>query len=129
MPTGMVINQLKTSSTLLEIPLSVKYDFYRSGRNRLFLNAGVSSYIMLKELNEYNVILNGQQDKLTGKYMQKSFVLPSVTSLSFGYQQQISKHSKLRIEPYIKIPLKGIGIGSLPVTTAGLQLAITSNLK
>lgn len=129
MPPGMIINKLKTHSTLIEIPISIKYDFYGSGKNRLFVNAGISSYIMLKEMNEYNVTLNGQQDKLTGMYKQKNWVMPAVASLSFGYQQQITRQSRLRIEPYIKIPLKGIGIGSLPVTTAGLQLAITSYLK
>ncbi len=129
MPMGMVINKLKTNSSLIEIPLSIKYDFHRSSKSRLFLNGGISSYIMMKEINEYNVTLNGQQDKLTGMYMQKTIVMPAVASLSFGYQQHIFKQSTLRIEPFIKVPLRGIGVGSLPVTTAGLQLAITSYLK
>lgn len=129
MPSGMVINKLKTNSSLLEIPISIKYDFHRSNKSRLFLNGGISSYIMLKEFNEYSVTLNGQQDKLTGMYMQKTVVIPAVASLSFGYQRPFLKQSIVRIEPFIKIPLKGIGIGSLPVTTAGLQLAITSHLK
>lgn len=129
MPSGMVINKLNTNSSLLEIPISIKYDFHRSNKSRLFLNGGISSYIMLKEFNEYSVTLNGQQDKLTGMYMQKTIVIPAVASLSFGYQRPFLKQSIVRIEPFIKIPLKGIGIGSLPVTTAGLQLAITSHLK
>ena len=60
---------------------------------------------------------------------KNNYRLPAVANLSIGYQNSISKNLNIRVEPFLKIPLQGMGVGSLPVTSAGLQLGITSRLK
>jgi hypothetical protein len=62
-------------------------------------------------------------------YKNNSYEFPAAAVFSAGYEQHISKRINVRIEPFLKWPLQGIGIGNLPVTTAGLQFAITSQLK
>ncbi len=129
MPTGMVIDNLKSHSSLIEVPIKLKYDFIVKNSSALFATAGISSYIMTKEMNTYYVTHNGNPEKLLGVYKRNNYRLPAVANLSIGYEYSVSKNLDLRIEPFLKIPLQGMGVGSLPVTSAGLQLGITGRLK
>ncbi|CAN5397634.1 hypothetical protein BH11BAC3_BH11BAC3_00580 [soil metagenome] len=129
MPSGMVINNLSSNSSLLEIPLKIKYDVYNKNNSTLFFTGGVSAYIMTKEENNYNVTLNGSDQQMTGVYKKNSYELPAVINISIGYQKNVSKNFDIRLEPFLKIPIQGIGVGNLPVTSAGLQLGIIRRLK
>ena len=129
MPSGMIINNLKSNSSVIEIPLKVRYDFISKNNSDLFVAGGVSSYIITKEKNIYNVTLNGNQEKLGGVYKKNSYGLPAVANVSIGYEHSVSKNLNIRIEPFLKIPLQGMGVGSLPVTSAGLQVGVTGRLK
>ena len=66
MPSGMVINTLESNSSLIEIPLKAKYDFIHKKNTDVFVTGGVSSYIMTKEKNMYDVTLNGTPGKSSG---------------------------------------------------------------
>lgn len=129
MPSGMVINNLESQSSLVEIPIKLKVDFKHKSNSGLFVTGGVSSYIMTMEKNTYNATLNGNQEKVSGVYGKNNYGFLTVANLSLGYQRYLSKVIDLRIEPFLKIPLQGIGVGNLPVTSAGIQIAITHHLN
>ena len=129
MPSGMIINSLNSHSSVIEIPIKARYDFIRKTSSDLFFAGGVSAYIMTKEKNMYHVTYNGTQEKVLGVYEKNSYRLPAVANVSIGYERNISRLLDIRIEPFLKIPLQGIGVGSLPVTSAGLQIGITGHLK
>jgi hypothetical protein len=126
MPANMTVNSLQSTSTLIEIPVSVKYNFSKK-KNTLYGKAGVSSYIMTKESNQYQAVVSGQQQEVNSTYKTNQGYLASDVRISAGYQHSVNKKINMRIEPYIQIPLKGIGVGSLPVTTTGLQIVLTRN--
>jgi hypothetical protein len=90
---------------------------------------GISAYIMTTESNRYHVTMNGNTEMMTGVYRNYSYGLPAVASISAGYQKNLSKFINVRIEPFLKIPLTGMGVGNLPITSAGLQVGITRILK
>ena len=129
MPPGMIINNLESESSLLEIPLKIKYNFTDKRNAGLFATAGISAYIMTKEKNMYNVTMNGNPEKLIGVYGKYNFGLPAVVNFSIGYEHPVSSYLDIRIEPFLKIPLQGIGVGSLPITSTGLQIGIVHLLK
>lgn len=129
MPVGMEIDNLTSRSSFIEIPVKGKYNFAIKNKSDLFVSGGVSAYIMTKEKNIYNVNLNGNREKLSGIYEKDNYCVPAVANISLGYERSVSKNLDIRIEPFLKIPLQGMGVGSLPVTSAGLQLGITSRLK
>jgi hypothetical protein len=52
----------------------------------------------------------------------------SIVDLSIGYEQKLGKIGNLRIEPYLRIPLSGIGTGDLSILSAGLNLGITRRI-
>ncbi|MEP6584788.1 MAG: hypothetical protein ABJA90_10995 [Ginsengibacter sp.] len=129
MPVGMVINNLSSKSSFVEIPIKVKYDLIMKHDGEFFISGGVSSYIMTVEKNSYNVTLNGIHEKFSGVYKRNNYAIPAVANISIGYEYGISRNVGIRVEPFLKIPLQGMGVGSLPVTSAGVQLGITSRLK
>jgi hypothetical protein len=129
MPAGMVINSVEGKSSLIEIPLKIKYDFLNRANTTWFAAVGISAYIMTTESNRYHVTMNGNTEMMTGVYRNYSYGLPAVASISAGYQKNLSKFINVRIEPFLKIPLTGMGVGNLPITSAGLQVGITRILK
>ncbi len=126
MPNNMTVNSLEGTSTLIEIPVAVKYNFTKK-KNTLYGKAGVSSYIMTKESNKYQAVVSGQQQEINSTYKNTQGYWASEVRISAGYQHSLIKKLNIRVEPYIQIPLKGIGIGALPVTSTGLQLVLTRN--
>ena len=124
MPAGMVINDLESKTTIIEIPLKLKYDITRKTNSSFFITGGVSASIVTREKNNYNVSMNGLPEKMTGDYQKNNYKIPGIASLSIGYEHKISKYFEIRMEPFLKIPLQGIGVGNLRVKSAGLQIGI-----
>ena len=129
MPPGLVIENLDSRSKILEIPLKVGYTLLKRKNSSLFLACGAALYIMTNEKNNYNVTMNGNPEKMVGVYEKNNVKFPAVIRISAGWELNLNMSFKLRIEPILKLPLKGIGIGQLPVTSAGIQLGVTKNIK
>lgn len=129
MPDEMIINNLESRTRILEIPLNVGYLFYGKKNTNLFVATGIAAYIMTKEKNNYNFTENGSPGKMVGIYEKNNLKMPAVFDISAGLEERLSKLVNLRIEPYLKLPLQGIGVGKLPVTSAGIQVGITRQLK
>jgi hypothetical protein len=51
-----------------------------------------------------------------------------VINLSSGYTHTIGKAGILRIEPYLKIPLERLGIGSLSIWSSGAYISFVKNI-
>jgi hypothetical protein len=51
-----------------------------------------------------------------------------VITFSTGVTKPLNKTIDLRIEPYLKIPVKGVGVGSLSLQSAGVQVGITKTI-
>lgn len=129
MPSGTVIENLESRSNILEIPLKVGYTFHKKQKNSLFFAGGAALYIMTNEKNNYNVTMNGNPEKMVGLYKKNTVKFPAVVSISAGWEYSLERSLRIRIEPVLKLPLKGIGIGRLPVTSMGIQLGITKKFK
>jgi hypothetical protein len=82
---------------------------------------------MKKESYDYDVYYGSagsyRRHKLDTTNATKNFF--SNLSLSAGYTHRLGNFADLRIEPYVKVPLSGMGIGSVPLFSAGLQVGLT----
>ena len=129
MPQGMEMTEVHGSSNILGIPLHLRYDIFRRPGSRFFSSAGFSSYIMTGENNQYHTMLNGTEGKMNGSYKQNRGYFAASADLSAGYEINFGKKAFIRIEPYIQLPLKGIGVGHLPVKSTGIRLGITRSAQ
>ncbi len=124
-PAGVQIQDMNGNCNMFEIPIDVKYDFVKKGSGHFFVTAGLSSYVMKKEAYNYTAVYYGQQYNANKSYSNSSRDWFSIAQFSVGYEKQLSKKYNFRIEPYLKIPLQGLGIGSLPITSMGLNVGLT----
>jgi hypothetical protein len=129
MPPNMTLMSLKGNSKIIEIPVKFKYDFINNGRNNLFSAAGITSYLLTKETNNYHAMVNGSPQDMDKSYNDVTNYTAATFYFSAGYEHRILKRNKIRIEPFLQIPLKGIGVGKMPVTSTGLHLGITWERK
>ena len=114
---------------MFEIPLHARYFFSTRAKSSWYLNGGLSSYIMNRESYDYSynwnnnpVVANRAYDNATRNWF-------SIIHAGIGYERTIGAKAQLRVEPYLKIPAGGLGIGNLPVTSLGLNIGITRSFR
>ncbi|HEY2726831.1 MAG TPA: hypothetical protein VGI61_06635, partial [Parafilimonas sp.] len=113
---------------MYEIPLNIKYDISTSKKHTWFATAGLSSYLMNKEFYHYAYKQNGIDNYGSYPYFHTTKNWFSVVNLSAGYQLQMNAKTNLRIEPYYKTTLSGVGTGNLTITSTGINIGITKRI-
>jgi hypothetical protein len=108
-----------------DIPVNLRYSFTGNIKNSFFISAGISSYIMKKEI--YNFAYYDQ-----GVYETKQRIIENENkhsfcnlNLSVGYQYWLNKKWSIGFEPYFKLPLNGIGAGKVKLTSTGALFSLT----
>ena len=131
-PAMVSIIDVDGNCDMFEIPLTLRYDFSFKKSGNFFVKGGFSSYLMRKQTysgNSHNGYLG--YDTAWGpksNYPTENYFL-SIVQLSGGYEFSISGKTKIQIEPYVKIPLRGIGTGSMPISSAGIYFGITHSFR
>ena len=125
MPAGMKLTQIQSKTTVLEIPLEIRYNLARISKGNLFAAGGFSSYIITREINQYQATVNGNDETLNGNYTTQQDYFAAAAKISAGYEWKAGKGLNLRLEPYLQIPLKTIGMGSMHVVSTGVYLGLT----
>jgi len=109
-----------------EIPLSVSYNFAQRKNHSWFGNVGLSSFLMKTE--DYNY----QYKTPAGQYYNYALAVKdqnkhyfSVLTLSAGYKYKLSRRISLQAEPYVKLPLGGVGAGKVKLNSSGILFTAT----
>ena len=118
------LDNVRGSCYMIEIPLTVRYDYTVFGKTRFFISGGISSYLMRHESYDYTYTKNGYISNSSYSYYEREIYWFSAISLSLGLEQQISKSLSVQVEPFVKLPLSGIGYGNLQLSTYGLGLSL-----
>jgi hypothetical protein len=121
---GMKLESLEGKSRLVEIPLKLKYNIVRKRSWNVFSTAGLSSYVLNNERNNYLLLVNGTRQNMVSNYENASRYFAAAVDVSIGYELKASPRLRLRLQPYLQLPLKGIGVGSIPVKSMGLHAGI-----
>jgi hypothetical protein len=125
-PDYQNILELNGNCNMIEIPLNFRYDFAFGRNHSFFAKAGLSSYFMTKENYSYQVDQNSSPPWWkNASYSNSSNNIFSILQISGGYELAVSGNTKISIEPYVKIPIQGVGIGNMPISSAGFYFGIT----
>lgn len=114
---------------MIELPVNVRYFFKQKEKSSWFVSAGLSSYLMNKESYDYTIEQYGNSYDNNWAYKNASKDWFSIMQAGIGYERNIGVLGVLRIEPYVKLPLKGVGIGSLPISSVGMNIGITKSIR
>ena len=125
MPQGMELISMQGKSNVLEIPFMLKYDVMAVNKGRIFVSAGISSYILTKEANQYLAVVNGTRQNMSGNYTKSSNYYTASANFSVGYEYHTGNGIKVGLAPYLQIPMANFGVGSLPILSTGINLRIS----
>lgn len=128
-PKGTWVSYYKLESItgycrMWEVPLQVRYTMGKTENKSSFFSAGISSYFMTKESYDYFYYYNNQPVTRNGTLDSDDQHLLSIAHFSVGFENKISKKWALQVEPYAKIPLGGIGYGSIRLSSFGLNFSL-----
>jgi hypothetical protein len=119
------LDKVKGNCSMLEIPVNVRYDVSFNDKRRWFVSTGLSTYLMDKE--DYTLHYTGP----SGPYApiplntdSNSNYLFSIWNLSVGMERSLGKHFSIQAEPYLKVPLKGLGTGSMRLDSYGMLFTL-----
>ncbi|HEV3221572.1 MAG TPA: outer membrane beta-barrel protein [Puia sp.] len=127
-PPNSKISSVTGNCNMFEIPINLRYDFATKNNYGFFVKAGLSSYLMKKE--NYSIIMEQWAAyPYDSTYKNASNNIFSVLQLSGGYEHTIGAKTNIWIEPYLKIPLQGIGIGNMPIMSAGFYIGISYSFR
>lgn len=122
--THRYFDDVDGSCTVLDVPLNLRYDLLTRPQYRLYGSAGLSSFFMQREQYSYAYTENYRPGYWQGEYVNVNRHYLSVLNLSAGYERALSARWSLQAEPYLKLPLAGIGNGKLRLTSAGVFLGV-----
>jgi hypothetical protein len=116
---------------MFEIPLALRFDFATGKTHNYFVKAGLASYIMKKQQYSYGYELSNGYHYDTAYHPIENTLnyFFSIVQLSAGYEHSIGGNTNIRIEPYIKIPLQGFGLGNMPIASTGIYFGIIHTFK
>ncbi|MDP4262906.1 MAG: hypothetical protein Q8941_10270 [Bacteroidota bacterium] len=128
-PNYQYLDKINADCKVYEIPLSLAYNFAGSEKGNWYASTGLSSYIMKKEVYDYVYQYPGAPPTVYSKTLNnenKHYL--SVLSLSAGYQRKINNTLSVAAEPYIRVPLTGIGFGNVQLNSAGVLFSLNLSL-
>ena len=109
-----------------EVPLIVNYYLKSTSKNQWFGSVGVSSYFMKKEEYYYlskNASGQNSYDQYTVNNKNQHYF--SSLRLSAGYEKKLTNHFSITAEPYINLPLTGVGYGKVKLYSAGILFTVS----
>ncbi|PPL03581.1 hypothetical protein [Parapedobacter indicus] len=114
---------------VLDIPILANITLKQYDQSSFFVSGGISSYFMLRET--YNYIYPPHEYG----YLQKPYTLHNrnrhllgVGNLSIGYRRQLNASLSLTVQPFVKVPLTGIGNGNIKLYSTGVAISADIDL-
>jgi Outer membrane protein beta-barrel domain len=115
------LQKINADCNVYEIPLMLQYNFKQVKYHNWFVGMGISSFLMKKETYDYQYkSAAGQTWSYKRTYNNENENYFSVLTLSGGYQYNLNNHFSFLAEPFLKIPINGIGAGKVKLNSAGL---------
>ena len=119
------LQKVEANCLVYEIPLTVAYNFSPIKKHNWFIAGGLSSYLMKRETYDYYYKSPwGQPQPYRRVYTNKNSHIFSVINFSGGYQYHLNDRLFFMAEPYVKIPVSGIGFGKVKLNSGGLLFTV-----
>lgn len=122
------VNSVTGDCRMIEIPVNVRYAFSIKNKNTWYAIAGMSSYLMGHEYYDYNYTDWGNPYTRSAAYNNHTKNWFSIANFGIGYQRSLGTKTNIRFEPFIKVPVSGVGTGNMSITSTGLYIGITRRI-
>ncbi|HVI48056.1 MAG TPA: hypothetical protein VM802_24525 [Chitinophaga sp.] len=113
--------KVNADCSVLDIPVNMNFTFLERKKSTLSATLGLSNYFMLKE--KYKYIYNyGPSKEITLNNDNQHYL--AILNAGALYQYPAGKHLILGVQPYVKIPLHGVGYGQVKLYSAGVSVQL-----
>lgn len=119
---------IQANCKVLDVPLNLSYQLYSKGNNAIGVGTGVSSYFMLKENYRFDYAAETGWKPYNLEVRNKNTHLFGVLNVNVNYQRRINSKFSAVLQPYMKLPLTGIGNGKVDLKSTGVALGINWNI-
>lgn len=110
---------------VLDVPLNVGYQLVSREKSAVMLSTGMSSYWMLSEDYEYDYRYpNGTSYTRSYGVRNQNRHLFSIYNLSGAYIHRLGPAMSWGVEPFIKVPLAGVGAGRVKLASGGVFFSL-----
>jgi hypothetical protein len=128
-PNPLYLYQIDANCKVVEIPVTIAWNFVKAKNHNIFGAAGLSSYLMKQEDYDYVYQYPGSPPfSYKWAVKNKNKHIFSVLSLSAGYTRKLGKTFSFSAEPYVKLPLTGIGLGKVKLNSGGILFTVGARL-
>lgn len=112
-----------------EIPINLSYHFGKSSGRDWMVTAGLSSLLMKEEVYDYTYkrTANGPLLYRRWSVIDQGKHLFSVLTVGAGYRRTLGKRVTVLAEPYLKVPLSGVGYGKVKLFSSGISFSVAVN--
>ena len=118
------IEYVNGAFNMYEMPLTLRYDFAKNEKTRFFVNAGASSYFLVKQTNIYYAHNGGRRlSAWLNKDESPVNYWFGVADLSFGLETDLGKGFSFQAEPFFRIPFQKMGVENLKIYSYGFMLS------
>lgn len=126
--SGIIPDETYARCLILDIPVNLKYNFLNFEHSRLYASTGIASYIMLNEEYDFRYNQNGYDLPQSWNERTGTGHLMSNVGFSIGLEYNIHPRWSLRAEPYVRVPLKGVGEGNVKLYSIGSFVSLNFQL-
>ncbi len=121
---GVVPSVVDGHIVVIDIPINLTYNWNPKSRFQFISSFGVSNYFILSEDCTYKFSSYNPGTEYGWDSNEMTKELLGVGNLSLGVMWYIKPKVNLRVEPYIKVPFKDVGWGSVDLYSAGSLISI-----
>jgi hypothetical protein len=109
---------------IYDIPLLMRYDVFQRKKYNIYVTTGLSSFLLKRETYDMHFFNpSGTYRRMSYTYKDNNDFF-SIVNVSVGFEHKLSDAFFIQAEPYIKMPLSGVGEGDVKLYSTGLQLGI-----
>jgi hypothetical protein len=124
LPSYYKLENVEGYCRMWDVPLLLRYTFSPKGKNDFYATAGLSSYFMTNENYNYFFYYQGNPVTRNVNYDSDDTHVLSILHLSGGFETRLAGNRTLQIEPYAKLPLGGVGLGNISLSSFGVNVAL-----
>ena len=130
MPHGWVISNVDAVCRIIDIPLNLRYDLWQRPRYQVFASVGLSSLLMRREqyTYDYEPSYGRPVPSYSWELSNGSQHILQILNLSAGYERAVGPRWTVQAEPFVKLPLGGVGYGAVRLSSAGISFSLKYGL-
>lgn len=116
------------SCRITEIPIDLRYDVLSRPAYQVFASVGVNSLFMRDERYSYDWMQNGQTFTKEAHVVDGSHHILSVLNFSAGVERKLGARWSGQVEPFLQLPLGGVGAGQVKLSSLGAAFSLKFGL-